>query len=171
MKSMKTLQRWLFLILLVSALPSYVNARFFLPAFYYPLSTFHYPLLRDSTGTLRDQIGKLADALNRRDLKVIRSQIGSSRIYVEMTDRPGAYLSNNQTLVVLESFIRSQTSISSVFDFVNDDGLTGSASGTLVAWKDGRSVSYKLNFGFTKSENAIWTSDHPYWLLTRISMK
>ena len=118
----------------------------------------------DSDINLRDQIRRLADALNRRDLDTIRAQISSSRIYVEIADRTGAYLSNSQTLVVIESFIRSQTSIASAFDFVTDDGQNGSASGTLLTRKAGHSTSYKLNFGFTKNGYNVW-------LLTRISIK
>ncbi len=118
----------------------------------------------DSDINLRGQIRRLADALNRRDLDTIRAQISPSRIYVEIADRTGAYLSNSQTLVVIESFIRSQTSIASAFDFVTDDGQNGSASGTLLTRKAGHSASYKLNFGFTKNGYNVW-------LLTRISIK
>ena len=117
-----------------------------------------------NSGTLRDEIHKLADALNHRDLAAIRTQISPSRIFVEIADRPGAYLTSSQTVVVMESFIRTRTSISSSFDFVNDDGFEGSASGTLAARKDGLPVSYKLNFGFTKDSKGKW-------LLTKISMK
>jgi hypothetical protein len=160
---------WLSFVLLVLGFSGRVSARPSLSVFHCPVSVSHCLLPDDSTKTLRDQIGKLADALNQRDLKTVRSQISPFRIYVEIADRPGAYLSNSQTLVVMESFIRSQTSISCVFDFVNDDGFSGSASGTLVAWKNGRSISYKLNFEFTKSEAT--SGDRPYWLLTRIGIK
>jgi hypothetical protein len=67
-------------------------------------------------------------------------------------------------MVVMETFFKTRTSVTSTFDFVSDDGVTGSAAGTLSARKDGRSVRYRLNFGFTKNDSGSW-------LLTRISMK
>ena len=113
---------------------------------------------------LSNQIQKLKDALNKRDIESLRAQISPSRIYVEIAQKPGAYLSNSQTAMVMESFIRTRSAISSVFDFITDDGETGSASGTLSATESGRQVSYRLNFGFILSSAGTW-------LLNRISMK
>ena len=112
---------------------------------------------------LREQVRRLADALNHRDLAAIRAQIHPTRIYVEVDDK-SAFLSHSQTLVVMETFFKSRSSVTTTFDFVSDDGVTGSASGTLSARKDGRAVRYRLNFGFTKNDGGSW-------LLTRISMK
>jgi ketosteroid isomerase-like protein len=112
---------------------------------------------------LRQQVQKLADALNHRDLAAIRAQIHPTRIYVEVDDK-AAYLSHSQTLVVMETFFKNRSSVTSTFDFVSDDGVTGSASGTLSARKDGKPVRYRLNFGFTKNDAGAW-------LLTRISMR
>lgn len=112
---------------------------------------------------LRQQVQKLADALNHRDLAAIRAQIHPSRIFVEV-DNKSAYLSHSQTLVVMETFFKVRSSVTSTFDFVSDDGVTGSASGSLAARKDGKAVRYRLNFGFTRSDAGAW-------LLTRISMR
>jgi hypothetical protein len=108
-------------------------------------------------------VQRLADALNHRDLAAIRAQIHPSRIYVEV-DNKSAYLSHSQTLVVMETFFKSRSSVTSTFDFVSDDGVTGSASGSLAARKDGKAVRYRLNFGFSRNESGAW-------LLTRISMR
>jgi hypothetical protein len=116
-----------------------------------------------SDNKLREQVERLTDALNHRDLAAIRAQIHPTRIYVEV-DNKAAYLSHSQTLVVMETFFKTRTSVTSTFDFVSDDGITGSASGTLSARKDGRSVRYHLNFGFTRTDAGAW-------LLTRISMR
>ncbi len=113
---------------------------------------------------LRTQIQKLIVALNKRDLDSVRSQISPSRVFVEITTKPGAYLSNSQTILVMESFIRTRTGISSVFDFVSDDGRFGSASGTMTATEGGRRVSYRLDFGFVLSGGGSW-------LLSRISIR
>ncbi|GEM_PF-3587503 len=114
--------------------------------------------------SLRDEIKKLADAMNRRDLEALRSEITASRIYVELTDRPGAYLTSSQTAIVMQSFLESRTSISSTFDLITDDGERGSASGHLAARKDGQPVNYRLNFGFLKN-------DEGKWVLTKISIE
>jgi hypothetical protein len=115
-------------------------------------------------GRLKEQVKRLAEALNKRDLEVIKSQIAPSRIYVEVSDKAGAYLSSSQTLVFMETFLRSRNAVNAVFEFVSDDGVIGSASGSLTARKDGRLIRYKLNFGFTKSAKGDWQ-------LNRISMR
>lgn len=117
-----------------------------------------------SDGKLKEQVKKLSDALNKRDLDAIKAQIAPSRIYVEVGDKTGAYLSSSQTLVVMETFLRSRTAVNSIFEFVSDDGVIGTASGSLTARKEGRLIRYKLNFGFTKSSKGDW-------LLNRISMR
>jgi hypothetical protein len=117
-----------------------------------------------SNSTLKDQVKQLTEALNKRDLDVIKSQIAPSRIYVEVSDRAGAYLSNSQTLVVMETFLRSRTAVNAAFEFVSDDGVIGSASGSLTARKDGRIIRYRLNFGFVKQTRGNWQ-------LNRISMR
>ena len=129
-----------------------------------PRSTSRSTRTKPSDEKLRAQIHRLTDAIVRRDLDVLRSQISPDRIYVEISERTGAYLTNTQTVAVIESFLRTRTAVNCSFEFVSDDGHTGSAAGTLSARKEGRSVSYKLNFGFTKNEKGIW-------LLTRISMR
>jgi hypothetical protein len=113
---------------------------------------------------LRDQVKRLAEALNKRDLNVIRSLIAPSRIYVEVAGKEGAYLSKSQTLVVMESFLRTRSSLNAIFDFVSDDGAAGSASGFLSARKDGKLVRYRLSFGFVKTARAEW-------YLNRITMR
>ena len=118
----------------------------------------------DSDNPLQVQIHTLFAALNHRDLNVIKSQISPSRIYVEISDKTGAYLTNGQTLAVLESFLRSHTSLSAKLEFDNTDGDNGSASGTLTARRNSRIFTYRLNFGFTKNDRGTW-------LLTRISMR
>ncbi len=121
-------------------------------------------VLEQSNSGLKQQVKKLTEALNKRDLEVIKAQIAPSRIYVEVSDRAGAYLSNSQTLVVMETFLRSRTAVNAAFEFVSDDGVIGSASGTLTARKDGRIIRYKLNFGFVKQDKGSWH-------LNRISMR
>lgn len=121
-------------------------------------------ILFQSNSGLKEQVKKLTEALNKRDLEVIKSQIAPSRIYVEVSDRAGAYLSNSQTLVVMETFLRSRTAINAAFEFISDDGVIGSASGSLTARKDGRIIRYKLNFGFVKQDKGAWH-------LNRISMR
>ncbi|MEO6940348.1 MAG: hypothetical protein ABI444_09460 [Candidatus Kapaibacterium sp.] len=113
---------------------------------------------------LREQITKLFTALNKRDLEAIKSQISPNRIFVEISDKAGAYLSNSQTLAVMEAFLRSHTSVSAKFEFDSKEGPNGSASGALTARKDGRTFTYRLNFGFV-------LNDKGNWLLTRISMR
>jgi hypothetical protein len=120
--------------------------------------------LEQSNSGLKEQVKKLTEALNKRDLEVIKAQIAPSRIYVEVSDKAGAYLSNSQTLVVMETFLRSRTAVNAAFEFVSDDGVIGSASGTLTARKDGRIIRYKLNFGFVKQDKGAWH-------LNRISMR
>ena len=120
--------------------------------------------LLQTNSSLKDQVKKLTEALNKRDLDVIKAQIAPSRIYVEVSDKAGAYLSNSQTLVVMETFLRSRTAVNAAFDFVSDDGVIGSASGSLTARKDGRLIRYKLNFGFVKQNKGGWH-------LNRISMR
>lgn len=121
-------------------------------------------VLFQTNSGLKEQVKKLTEALNKRDLEVIKSQIAPSRIYVEVSDRAGAYLSNSQTLVVMETFLRSRTAVNAAFEFISDDGVIGSASGTLTARKDGRIIRYKLNFGFVKQDKGAWH-------LNRISMR
>ncbi len=113
---------------------------------------------------LREQITKLFAALNKRDLEAIKAQISPNRIFVEISDKAGAYLSNSQTLAVMESFLRSHTAVSAKFEFDSKEGTNGSASGALTARKDGRTFTYRLNFGFV-------LNDKGNWLLTRISMR
>ncbi|HET6511645.1 MAG TPA: hypothetical protein VFH43_05600 [Candidatus Kapabacteria bacterium] len=120
--------------------------------------------LLQTNSSLKDQVKRLTEALNKRDLDVIKAQIAPSRIYVEVSDKAGAYLSNSQTLVVMETFLRSRTAVNAAFEFVSDDGVIGSASGTLTARKDGRLIRYKLNFGFVKQTKGGWH-------LNRISMR
>ncbi|HET6511028.1 MAG TPA: hypothetical protein VFH43_02465 [Candidatus Kapabacteria bacterium] len=117
-----------------------------------------------SNSGLKEQVKKLTEALNKRDLDVIKSQIAPSRIYVEVSDKAGAYLSNSQTLVVMETFLRSRTAVNAAFEFISDDGVIGSASGSLTARKDGRLIRYRLNFGFVKQDKGSWH-------LNRISMR
>jgi hypothetical protein len=121
-------------------------------------------VLFQSNSGLKEQVKKLTEALNKRDLDVIKAQIAPSRIYVEVSDKAGAYLSNSQTLVVMETFLRSRTAVNAAFEFISDDGVIGSASGTLTARKDGRLIRYKLNFGFVKQDKGSWH-------LNRISMR
>ena len=120
--------------------------------------------LQNSEGPLRAQIERLFQALNKRDLETIKSQISPQRIYVEVSDKMGAYLTNSQTLAVMESFLRSHTALSAKFEFDSSDGGNGSASGSLTARKDGKTLTYRLNFGFTRNQRGAW-------LLTRISMR
>jgi hypothetical protein len=115
-------------------------------------------------GPLKQQINLLFAALNHRDLETIKTQISPTRIYVEISDKTGAYLTNSQTLAVMESFLRSHTSLSAKFEFDSTDGDNGSASGLLTARRDGRTFTYRLNFGFTRNLRGSW-------LLTRISMR
>ena len=115
-------------------------------------------------GPLKQRILDLFAALNHRDLDAIKSQISPTRIYVEIMDKAGAYLTNSQTLAVLESFMRSHTSMNAKFEFDSADGDSGSASGMLTARRDGHTLSYRLNFGFTRNPRGAW-------LLTRISMR
>jgi hypothetical protein len=117
---------------------------------------------RDSK--LQDQLKKLSEAFVKRDLAVIKTQISPARLYVQIADKAGAYLSSGQTLVVMESFLRTRTVVSASFDFVSEDGTNGSASGTLSTLKAGRIYSYRLNFGFTKNDKDIW-------LLSKISVR
>src|SRR5947209_17486659 len=105
------------------------------------------------TSGLKADIERLADALQMRDLAALRSEISPSRIYVEIEGREGAYLSNSQTVVVLENFMRTRDAIQTRFELITDDGQTGSATGLLDARIRGRPVNYKLNLGFILSEN------------------
>ena len=115
-------------------------------------------------GLLKQRITQLFAALNHRDLESIKTQISPTRIYVEISDKTGAYLTNSQTLAVMESFLHSHTSLSAKFEFDSSDGDNGSASGLLTARRDGRTFTYRLNFGFTRNIRGSW-------LLTRISMR
>ncbi len=115
-------------------------------------------------GSLAQEVHKLTEAINRRDLNALKAEVSPSRIYVEIADKPGAYLTSSQTVVVMESFMQNRTSLNSSFEFVTDDGERGSASGQLAARYDGRPVTYRLNFGFLKN-------DQGKWQLTKISMK
>ncbi len=121
-------------------------------------------LIQTVDGPLKQQIELLFAALNHRDLGAIKSQISPTRIYVEISDKTGAYLTNSQTLAVMEAFLRSHSSLSAKFEFDSTEGDNGSASGLLTARRDGRTYTYRLNFGFTKSLRGSW-------LLTRISMR
>ena len=113
---------------------------------------------------LKADIERLSSALTKRDLATIRSQISDSRIYVEMPGTQKSYLSNSQTVVVLENFMRTRDALQTRFDLVTDDGQSGSATGTLQARMAGRIASYKLNLGFVLSESRRW-------ILTRISIR
>ena len=115
-------------------------------------------------GGLKADIERLADALTKRDLATLRTEISASRIYVDIEGRSGAYLSNSQTVVVLEDFMRTRDALQTRFELITDDGQSGSATGSLRARVRGREVSYKLNLGFILAENRRW-------LLTRISIK
>src|SRR4051812_45755290 len=97
---------------------------------------------------LKADIEKLSDALTKRDLATLRAEISPARIFVEIDGRQGAYLSNSQTVVVLENFIRTRRAIQTRFDLITDNGQSGSATGILAAKAEGRSVTYKLNLGF-----------------------
>lgn len=134
-----------------------------------PVAQSHVPaIFLDGQTTedpkLKGQVKRLAEALNKRDLDVIRSQIAPSRIYVEVAGKEGAFLSKSQTLVVMESFLRTRSALNAVFDFVSDDGNAGSASGFLTARKDGKLIRYRLSFGFVKT-------GHAEWYLNRITMR
>ncbi len=125
------------------------------------------PLLaapQPAKGSLREEVKKLSEAINHRDLDALKSTVSPSRIFVEISDRPGAYLTSSQTVVVMESFMQSHGSLNSTFELVTDDGERGSAAGQLSARLSGRPVTYRLNFGFLKN-------DHGKWQLTKISMK
>lgn len=134
------------------------------PAIADPVGIIPLQSLQASNSPLKDQIAKLSLAINHRDLEAIRTQFGASRIYVEIADKAGAYLSGNQALVVIESFLQARSAINSNFEFVSENGTNGSASGSLAARKDGRVVTYKLNFGFTKGGDGRW-------MLSRVSMR
>jgi hypothetical protein len=113
-------------------------------------------LLSPMSSSLKADIEKLSDALTKRDLPTLRSEISSARIFVEIDGREGAYLSNSQTVVVLENFMRSRRAIQTRFDLITDNGQSGSATGILTAKVGGRVLSYKLNLGFILIENKRW---------------
>jgi hypothetical protein len=113
-------------------------------------------LLSPMSSSLKADIEKLSDALTKRDLPTLRSEISSARIFVEIDGREGAYLSNSQTVVVLENFMRSRRAIQTRFDLITDNGQSGSATGILTAKVGGRVLTYKLNLGFILIENKRW---------------
>jgi len=121
-------------------------------------------VLSPMSSGLKADIEKLSGALTKRDLPALRSEISSARIYVELDGREGAYLSNSQTVVVLENFMRSRRAIQTRFDLITDNGQSGSATGILTAKVNGRTLTYKLNLGFILLDNKKW-------VITRLSIR
>lgn len=113
--------------------------------------------------TLSNHLKRFTSVLSNRNLDSLRTLIDPNKIYVEITPKPGSYLSPLQTLAVIESFFRSQPPISFSYLLVKEEGKIGIALGTLVVIENSRNISRKVNFGFQKDNR-----DH--WLLERISI-
>ncbi len=109
------------------------------------------------------RVKQFTKALSIRNLDSLRLFIDPNKIYVEIAPKEGSYLSPSQTLGVVESFFQSHPPVSFSYGLVKEQGKTGIAIGTLIVSENGRTSSYKVNFGFQKEGRADW-------LLSRVSI-
>jgi hypothetical protein len=113
---------------------------------------------------LAAHLQRLTSALSSRNLDSLRLLIEPTKVFVELSPKPGSYLSPSQTLAVIESFFQSHLPISFSYILVKEEKNNGIAIGSLTSSEEGRRINHKVNFGFQKSKQGDW-------ILTRINIK
>ena len=106
---------------------------------------------------LSDHIKRFTSVLSHRNLDSLRLLMDPVRIYVEIAPKTGVYLSQSQTLGVIESLFTSKSPVSFSYILIKEEGKTGIAIGTLVLIEAGRNVPHKTSFGFQKDNKGGWT--------------
>jgi len=105
---------------------------------------------------LSSHLKKLSSAFASRNLDSLKPLIDPQRIFVEISAKPGSYLSPGQTLAVIESFFTTHRNVSFSYILVKEESGNGIALGSLSASENGRPVTRRVQFGFQKNLPGNW---------------
>jgi hypothetical protein len=113
---------------------------------------------------LQPQVRAIEQAIATRSLATIREYLNPKKTYIDILGKPASYLSVNQSVAVIESFLRQHLPVGYTKGIVKEGPFAGIAISSLRVKSASGVRSLKLTLGFGKDHDA-------HWLINRIIVR
>src|SRR5687767_3539276 len=86
---------------------------------------------QEQLSTLQPHVRAIERAMATRSLPIIRDYLNPKKTYIDILGKPSSYLSANQAVAVIESFLRQNMPAGYVTGIIKETALTGIAISSL----------------------------------------
>jgi len=114
------------------------------------------PAQEEKNSSLQQHVRTIERALAARSLSTVREYLNPKKTYIDILGKPASYLSVNQSIAVIESFLRQSTPVGYVKGIIREDASSAIAISTLRVKNAGGERTLKLTLGFTKNAEHSW---------------
>jgi hypothetical protein len=110
-----------------------------------------------SQGSLAAEVKKLERTLMQRNTDSLRRLFGNgTRVYLDLKDEGVGFFSIEQTLVLLDNFIKKNRPLSFIPVSYHETERSGSAVGNLIAEHEKNNVTYRVVLGYFRERVGNW---------------
>lgn len=120
---------------------------------YFPGTLYAQP---QDTSALQRHVRAIERAIASRSLPTIREYLNPKKTFIDILGKPATYLSVNQAVAVIESFLRGHLPVGYALGVIKEGVATSVAISSLrVKTADGER-QLKLTMGFTRDSTTQW---------------
>lgn len=121
-------------------------------------------LVAQEQTSLQQHVRAIERALAVRSLSTIRDYLNPRKTYIDILGKPASYLSVNQSVAVIESFLKQNAPVGYSMGLIKEDAPSAIAISSLRVKNASGERALKLTLGFSKN-----TENH--WLVNRIIIR
>ena len=114
--------------------------------------------------TLQGHVRAIERAIASRSLPTIREYLNPKKTFIDILGKPATYLSVNQAVAVIESFLREHMPVGYALGVIKEGPVTSVAISSLRVKSATGERQLKVTMGFTKHREA-------HWLINRIVIR
>ena len=119
---------------------------------------------QEPPSTLQQHVRAIERAIASRSLPTIREYLNPKKTFIDILGKPATYLSVNQAVAVIESFLRVYLPVGYALGLIKEGPATSIAISTLRVKTATGERHLKLTMGFTKDSET-------HWLINRIVIR
>ena len=108
------------------------------------------------TSALQRHVRTIERAIASRSLSTIREYLNPKKTFIDILGKPATYLSVNQAVAVIESFLRGHLPVGYSLGVIKEGAATSVAISSLRVKTPAGERQLKLTMGFTKDGEAHW---------------
>ncbi len=114
--------------------------------------------------TLHRHVRSIERAIATRSLATIREYLNPKKTFIDILGKPATYLSVNQAVAVIESFLREHLPVGYTLGVIKEGASSSVAISSLRVRSSSGERQLKLTMGFTRDRET-------HWLINRIVIR